>query len=243
MIELIPAIDIIDGKCVRLTQGDYSTGKVYSGDIAELAKKIEGYGFRRLHMVDLDGAKRGTVVNHRILEKVATQTSLTIDFGGGIRTSDDLQKAFDFGAAQVTVGSIAVKNPDTLHEWISGYGAERFILGADTENGHICTNGWADKSPVDLVSFIRTWTEAGVHSVLCTDITRDGTLQGPSTALYSRIMEQFAQAPIQLIASGGIGCMEDIDTLDRAGIPAVVFGKSIYEGKMDLGLLSSKYIQ
>lgn len=243
MIELIPAIDIIDGKCVRLTQGDYSTGKVYGEDIAELARQFEALGFRRLHMVDLDGARCGTVANHRILEKVATQTSLAIDFGGGIRNEEDLQKAFDFGAAQVTVGSIAAKKPGTFREWTGKYGPERFILGADTENGHLCTNGWLDKNEIDLVPFIRSWVETGIQSVLCTDIKQDGTLQGPSISLYTDIMGHFAPKPIHLIASGGIGCMEDIEALDRAGIPAVVFGKAIYEGRIDIGQLSRKYLQ
>ena len=230
-IELIPAIDIIDGKCVRLTKGDYDTKKVY-GDPLEMARRFEAFGMRRLHVVDLDGAKSKHIVNIHVLRSLTTETSLTVDFGGGIKTDDDMQKAFDSGAAMVTVGSIAVTDPERCMGWIEKYGADRIILGADVRNGKISINGWKEDSAEDLLPFLQKYIDAGVRNVLCTEISKDGTLTGPAIDLYKRVMDAYPQ--LHLIASGGVSCIDDIKALDAAGIPAVVFGKAIYEGKINL---------
>ena len=232
MIELIPAIDIIDGKCVRLSQGDYDTKKVYNENPLEVAKEFEAHGIRRLHVVDLDGAKSKHVVNYRTLEMIATRTSLVIDFGGGIKTDEDMLIAFENGAQMVTLGSVAVKNPDLFKKWLSQYGAERIILGADAKNKRIAVSGWMEESSQELIPFLHDYTQEGIYKVLCTDISKDGMLQGPSIALYKEIMQEFPE--MHLIASGGVSCLQDIIALEEAGIPAVVFGKALYEGRITM---------
>ena len=231
-IELIPAIDIIDGKCVRLTKGDYDRKTVYRDSPAEVAKEFEQLGFRRLHVVDLDGATSKHIVNVDVLRRIATETSLTVDFGGGIKTDEDIEKAFEAGAAMVTVGSIAVTQPELFLGWLEKYGANRMILGADVRGGKISINGWKEDSAEDLLPFLKKYIDAGVKTVLCTEISKDGTLAGPAIELYKQMMEAYPQ--LHLIASGGVSSKEDIEALDRAGIPAVVFGKAIYEGKINL---------
>lgn len=230
MIELIPAIDIIGGKCVRLTRGDYDRKTVYNDDPVAQAKEFEAKGFTRLHVVDLDGAKSKHIVNDAVLRRITTQTRLTVDFGGGIKSGDDIKKAFDAGATLVTIGSIAVSQPDLFMSWLGDYGAEHIILGADARNGKVSINGWKEDSEEDLLPFLKKYIDAGVRNILCTDISKDGTLQGPATALYKRIMATYPG--IHLIASGGISSNEDIDNLEKEGIPAVVFGKAYYEGRL-----------
>ncbi len=231
MIEIIPAIDIIGGRCVRLTRGDYDTKKEY-GDPVALASGFEQLGFRRLHIVDLDGAKSRHVVNLSVLQAITSRTKLVVDFGGGVKSDDDIKRVFDSGAAMVTVGSIAVTRPDTCLGWLHTYGAERIILGADVRGGFISTNGWLEESAVTLQDFLSKYLKAGVRHVLCTDISRDGTLQGPATELYAQVMKTHPQC--RLIASGGVRSLDDIEALERAGVPAVVFGKAIYEGTINL---------
>ena len=235
MIELIPAIDIIDGKCVRLTKGDYDQKTVYRDSPAEVAREFEALGFRRLHVVDLDGAKSKHIVNSDVLRQITTDTHLVVDFGGGIKTDEDIEKAFGSGAAMVTVGSIAVTRPELFMGWLEKYGAERMILGADVRNGKISINGWKEDSEEDLLPFLRKYIDAGVRTVLCTEISKDGTLAGPAIDLYKRVMDAYPQ--LHLIASGGVSSIDDIKALDAAGIPAVVFGKAIYEGRIDLRAL------
>jgi len=232
MIELIPAIDIIDGKCVRLSQGDYNTRKVYNENPVEVAKEFEANGIRRLHVVDLDGAKSSHVVNYRVLDMIASRTSLIIDFGGGIKTDEDLLIAFENGAQMVTLGSIAVKKPDLFKKWLQQYGSGKIILGADVKDNHISINGWKEESQQELIPFLTDYTNEGVRKVLCTDISRDGMLKGPSIELYKQMMKEFPE--MHLIASGGVSCLQDIIDLDEARIPAVVFGKALYEGRITL---------
>ena len=232
MIELIPAIDIIDGKCVRLSQGDYDTKKVYNENPLEVAKEFEANGVRRLHVVDLDGAKSSHVVNYKVLDAIAGHTSLVIDFGGGIKTDEDLVIAFENGAQMVTLGSVAVKQPDLFKKWLHQYGAEKIILGADAKDNHIAVNGWKEESTQELLPFLEEYTKEGIRKVLCTDISRDGMLQGPSIELYKQIMQQFPE--MHLIASGGVSSIDDIIKLQEAKIPAVVFGKALYEGKITM---------
>lgn len=232
MIELVPAIDIIDGKCVRLSQGDYNTQKVYNENPLEVAKEFEANGIRRLHVVDLDGAKSSHIVNYKVLDKIAGHTSLVIDFGGGIKSDEDLNIAFENGAQMVTLGSVAVKKPDLFKSWLHKYGAEKIILGADAKDNHISVNGWKEDSQQELLPFLDDYTQEGVKKVLCTDISRDGMLQGPSIELYKEIMKQFPD--MHLIASGGVSCLDDIIRLEEAGIPAVVFGKALYEGRISM---------
>ena len=232
MIELIPAIDIIDGQCVRLTKGDYAQKTVYRDSPAEVAKEFEAFGFKRLHVVDLDGAKSKHIVNSSVLRRISTETHLVIDFGGGIKTDEDIETAFDAGASMVTVGSIAVTQPELFMGWLEKYGSERMILGADVRHGKISINGWKEDSSEDLLPFLKKYVDAGVRNVLCTEISKDGTLTGPAIDLYKQIMEVYPE--LHLIASGGVSSKEDIEALDKAGIPAVVFGKAIYEGKIDL---------
>lgn len=232
MIELIPAIDVIDGKCVRLSQGDYQSKKVYNQNPVEVAKMFEAHGIHRLHVVDLDGAASKHVVNYKVLETLAGQTSLVIDFGGGIKSDEDLHIAFESGAQMVTLGSIAVKEPDTFNRWMEVYGSERIILGADAKDGKIAVNGWLECSRLELMPFLDDYIKKGVAKVLCTDISRDGMLNGPSLELYKQIMEAYPD--LHLIASGGISGMKDIEALNEAGIPAVVFGKAFYEGRITL---------
>ncbi|MBQ8712177.1 MAG: 1-(5-phosphoribosyl)-5-[Prevotella sp.] len=232
MIELIPAIDIIGGQCVRLTKGDYEQKTVYRDSPAEVAREFEQLGFRRLHVVDLDGAKSKHIVNSAVLRRITTETGLVVDFGGGIKTDDDIEQAFAAGASMVTVGSIAVTQPDLFMGWLDKYGADRMILGADVRGGKISINGWKEDSEEDLLPFLRKYIERGVKNVLCTEISKDGTLQGPATRLYKQVMAEYPE--LHLIASGGVSSIDDIKALDRAGIPAVVFGKAIYEGKINL---------
>ncbi len=230
MIELIPAIDLIGGKCVRLTKGDYDSKTIYNDDPVAQAKEFEAKGFTRLHIVDLDGAKSKHIINDSVLRQITSQTNLKVDFGGGIKSSEDIRKAFDAGASLVTIGSIAVSQPDLFMSWLGEYGADRIILGADARNGKVSINGWKEDSAEDLLPFLKKYIDAGVKNILCTDISKDGTLQGPATALYKNIMATYPG--IHLIASGGISSNEDIDTLEREGIPAVVFGKAYYEGRL-----------
>ena len=232
MIEIIPAIDILDGQCVRLSQGDYEQQKVYNKDPLEVAKQFEDYGLHRLHLIDLDGAKANRVINYRVLERIASRTSLIIDFGGGLKSDYDLQIAFDSGAAMVTGGSIAVNNPETFQQWITKFGEKSIILGADCRDNRVAICGWTEDTEEDIFSFIENWRKQGIQKVICTDISKDGMLQGPNVELYKKIREQ--DSNIHLIASGGISCMEDIDRLEEAGIPGVIIGKAIYEGRIDL---------
>ena len=232
MIELIPAIDIINGQCVRLTKGDYDQKKVYNDDPAAVAKEFEQLGFQRLHIVDLDGAKSKHIVNDAVLRKITTETNLIVDFGGGIKTEEDIEKAFEAGASMVTVGSIAVTKPALFIQWLDKYGADKMILGADVRNGMISINGWKEDSKEELLPFLKKYIDAGVKNVLCTEISKDGTLQGPAVTLYKEVMKAYPQ--LHLIASGGVSQKEDIEELEREGIPAVVFGKAIYEGRIDL---------
>ena len=236
MIELIPAIDIIGGHCVRLSQGDYESKKVYSENPLEIAKSFEAHGLQRLHIVDLDGAASSHIVNWRTLESIASRTALTVDFGGGIKSSQDIDIAFGSGADMVTLGSVAVKRPELMEEWIARYGEEKIILGADAKDRKIAVSGWKEESNYELLPFLQGYINKGITKVLCTDISRDGMLEGPSAELYKEIMEAFPT--LHLIASGGVSCIDDIINLDEAGIPAVVIGKAIYEGRISLDELS-----
>ena len=234
-IELIPAIDIINGQCVRLTKGDYEQKKIYNNNPAEVAREFERLGFKRLHVVDLDGAKSKHIVNDAVLKAITSSTNLIVDFGGGIKTEADIEKAFAAGAAMVTVGSIAVTQPELFMQWLERYGAERMILGADVRNGKISINGWKEDSAEDLLPFLKQYVDKGVHNVLCTEISKDGTLSGPATDLYKQIMSEYPN--LHLIASGGISSNEDIEELNCNNIPAVVFGKAFYEGRIDINKL------
>ena len=230
-MRIIPAIDIIDGKCVRLTKGDYSTKKIYNENPLEVAKEFEANGIQYLHIVDLDGAKSKNIVNHKILESIATKTSLQIDFGGGIKTNEAAQLAFDYGAKQITGGSISVTNPKIFSKWIAKYGAEKIILGADCNNRKIATNGWLKESEIDVIDFIDSYQKKGIQHVICTDISKDGMLQGASNELYREIMKA---TRISLIASGGVSCMNDLYQLKEIGCEGVILGKAIYEGNITL---------
>lgn len=232
MILPIPAIDIIDGHCVRLSEGDYERKTVYADSPAAVAKRFEQIGFKRLHVVDLDGAKSKHIVNTAALREITSATKMIVDFGGGIKTDSDIEQAFQNGAAMVTVGSVAVTNPELFASWIDKYGADRIILGADVRDGKIAINGWKESSQQDLLPFLAHYVASGVTNVLCTDISKDGMLNGPATELYMRVMAEYPS--LNLIASGGVASIDDIKRLDKAGIPAVVFGKAIYEGRIDL---------
>ena len=221
---------------MRLTKGDYATSKVYNEDPVEVALEIESYGLGRLHVVDLDGAKSKHVVNHRVLHRIASRTSLKIDFGGGIKSDEDLVIAFENGAQMVTVGSVASQQPELFLKWLEAYGGEKMILGADTRDGFISVNGWQEESRQELLPYLGEYIGHGVRNVLCTDIHKDGMLQGPSVGLYRQIMA--AYPTLHLIASGGVSSLDDIRELDEAGIPAVVFGKALYEGRFTLKQLS-----
>ena len=227
-MQLIPAIDIIDGKCVRLTKGDYSLKTVYSDSPVDMARRFEALGYQRLHVVDLDGAKSKHVVNIETLRQITASTSLIVDFGGGIKSDDDIRQAFDAGASMVTVGSVAVSNPDLMERWLKVFGTNRIILGADVRNGFVCVNGWKEDSREALLPFLQRYINKGVTNVLCTDIARDGTLNGPAVDLYTEVLKAFPG--LQLIASGGVSCDDDLRQLEAAGLPAVVFGKAFYEG-------------
>ncbi len=232
MIEIIPAIDIIDGKCVRLSQGDYSQRKVYNENPLEIAKTFEGVGVKRLHLVDLDGAKAQHIVNYKVLETIATQTSLTIDFGGGLKSDEDLRIAFESGASMITGGSIAVKKPDTFLSWLEKFGAEKIILGADVKDEKIAVSGWIETTDVDLLPFVQKFMDRGVDKCICTDISKDGMLKGPSVELYKKMLAEMPS--LYLIASGGVSSMKDIDELEEARVPAVITGKAIYEGRIKM---------
>ena len=232
MIELIPAIDLIDGKCVRLTKGDYDQKTIYNEDPVSQAMEFQRLGFRRLHIIDLDGAKSKHIVNDAVLKAITQASDLIVDFGGGIKSTEDIEKAFMAGAHMVTIGSVAVTEPELFMGWLHKYGAEKIILGADVRNGMVSINGWKEDSSEALLPFLEKYVNAGVRNVLCTEISKDGTLAGPATELYRKVMAQYPN--LHLIASGGVSCNADIQQLDENGIPAVVFGKAYYEGKIDI---------
>ena len=231
-IEIIPAIDMIDGKCVRLSKGDYDTKKVYNENPVEVAKMFEDNGIKRLHLVDLDGAKAGHIVNHKRLYEITTNTNLTVDFGGGLKTSDDLRIAFDNGAQMVTGGSIAIKKPAEFENWLKQYSSDRIILGADAKDGKIAVTGWLEDTDAKLIPFVKQYYEKGVRKTICTDISRDGMLGGPAIELYKSILTEIPD--LYLIASGGVSCIDDVHKLYEAGIPAVIIGKAIYENRISL---------
>jgi phosphoribosylformimino-5-aminoimidazole carboxamide ribotide isomerase len=236
MIELIPAIDVIGGKCVRLTRGDYGSSKEY-GDPLEMAMMFEDHGITRLHLVDLDGAREKRVVNYRILEQIATKTTLVIDAGGGLRSDEDVRIMFESGAAMITGGSIAVKERSMFLGWLDNYGPERIILGADFNEGKIAISGWTEETPLELMEFLNDYMEEGIRKAICTDISRDGVLEGPSMEVYKDIKERFSD--LCLVASGGISGMEDLERLDQEGIDGVIIGKAIYEQRIEMKDLQS----
>jgi phosphoribosylformimino-5-aminoimidazole carboxamide ribotide isomerase len=235
-MQIIPAIDIIEGKCVRLTEGDYAQKKIYNEDPLEVAKQFEGVGLMRLHLVDLDGAKAGTVMNWKVLEKIANKTSLVIDFGGGIKTEATLKTVLDTGAAYATIGSLAVKERQTFEQWIEGFGAAVFMLGADVYEEKIAVGGWIEKTTIDVYDFIGSYMQKGVTQLFCTDIQKDGKLEGPSIELYKNILQQYPS--LQLIASGGVSQLKDLEELRTIGCSAAIVGKAIYENKISLLELS-----
>ncbi|MCB9201908.1 MAG: 1-(5-phosphoribosyl)-5-[(5-phosphoribosylamino)methylideneamino]imidazole-4-carboxamide isomerase [Flavobacteriales bacterium] len=230
-MRIIPAIDIIGGKCVRLTKGDYSTQKTYNENPLEVAKEFQDFGITHLHLVDLDGAKASHVVNLKTLETIATHTDLKVDFGGGIKSNEDIESVFNAGANQITGGSIAVKNPETFINWIEKYGTEKIILGADCINRKIATHGWQNTSEMDVIEFIKNYVEKSISYVICTDISKDGMLQGTSNELYSEIL---SEADVKLIASGGVSCLDDLHKVKEIGCEGAIVGKAIYEGKISL---------
>lgn len=236
MIEIIPAIDLIDGKCVRLSQGDYNQKIIYNENPLEVAKMFADAGINRLHLVDLDGAKAQHIVNHRVLEKITLNTNLIVDFGGGLKSDDDLRIAFECGASMITGGSIAVRNPEVFLSWIKKYGSEKIILGADVKNEKIAVGGWTETTEIELLPFIKNYITKGINKVICTDISKDGMLQGSAIDLYKKIL--IAQPEIYLIASGGVSSISDIEQLHEIAVPAVITGKAIYEGKITLKELS-----
>jgi phosphoribosylformimino-5-aminoimidazole carboxamide ribotide isomerase len=232
MIQVIPAIDIIDGKCVRLTQGDYEQKKIYNEDPAEVAKEFEDAGIKRLHLVDLDGAKEKRIINHKVLEKIANSTKLIIDFGGGIQSDQDIQKAFDFGAKMITGGSIAVKNQEMFLGWLEKFGPEKIILGADAKDEMIAISGWQESTKVSVFDFIEEYLKKGIKYTISTDVAKDGLLQGPSFELYEKMQAKFSD--LHIIASGGVSEMKDLEKLNDQGVFGVIVGKAIYEGKIGL---------
>ncbi|MDN4011681.1 1-(5-phosphoribosyl)-5-[(5-phosphoribosylamino)methylideneamino]imidazole-4-carboxamide isomerase [Chryseobacterium gambrini] len=235
-MKIIPAIDIIDGKCVRLSKGDYDTQKIYNENPLEVAKEFESFGIQYLHLVDLDGAKSKHIVNQKVLETIAKETSLEIDFGGGLKTLEDIEIAFSSGAKQITIGSIAVQDPDFCFDLIEKYGSDKIILGADCENRKIKTSGWLEESELDVIDFILKYKNKGIKNVICTDISKDGMLQGASDELYREIVEKTA---VQLIASGGISCIEDVEQMKNIGCSGTIIGKAIYEGRISLQQLQN----
>lgn len=232
MLKIIPAIDIIDGKCVRLAQGDYQKKTMYNANPLEVAKSFEDHGIQHLHLVDLDGAKSAQVVNWKVLETIANKTNLHIDFGGGIKSDQDIRGAFDTGASQVTAGSIAVKSPEIVERWITQYGGDRIILGADVRNRKIAINGWLEESEIEITDFINRYLDLGIKTSICTDISKDGMLQGASIGLYTELLDKFPK--LQLIASGGVTSMEEIYHLQESGLYGAIVGKAIYENKITL---------
>lgn len=231
-MEIIPAIDIIDGKCVRLTQGDYSQQKIYNDRPLEVARAFEDAGLQRLHLVDLDGARAGAVRNWKVLETLAGKTGLVIDFGGGIKKAEDVEIVFNSGAALATIGSLAVKQPEVFVQWMAHYGAGRFLLGADVKNEKIAVSGWLETTDKWIYDFIGEYVQRGVRQVFCTDVSKDGLLQGPSLELYKNIVEKFPQ--LHFIASGGVSELDDVYRLEEAGCKGVIIGKAIYEGRITL---------
>jgi phosphoribosylformimino-5-aminoimidazole carboxamide ribotide isomerase len=235
MITIIPAIDIIDGKCVRLSKGDYHTQKVYSEDPVNIAKQFEDAGFKRLHLVDLDGAGTGAVKNWDVLERIASATRLVIDFSGGISQYEHVLTALNSGAQLVSIGSVAVKSKQTFLEWISSFGADKFLLGADVRNDKVVTAGWTETSAVDVYELINTYLPYGINTIFCTDVSKDGMLEGPASGLYEKIIERFDG--LKLIASGGVSSVSDIELLDNIGCDGIIIGKAFYEGKIKPGEL------
>lgn len=240
-MRIIPAIDIINGKCVRLSKGDYATQKIYNENPLEIAKQFEAHGIQHLHLVDLDGAKSNRIVNYKVLEQIASKTALQIDFGGGIKSDVDLQIAFECGANQITGGSIAVKNPKLFQEWILKYGPKKIILGADANNRKIAVSGWLEESSEELLPFIQNYQKKGITTVICTDIAKDGMLEGPSFELYQEILETVSD--LKLIASGGISTFEELPKLAQLGCEGTIIGKAIYEGRITLKELERYIIQ
>lgn len=240
-MRIIPAIDIIDGKCVRLSKGDYSTKKIYNENPLEVAKEFEAHGINYLHLVDLDGAKSKHIVNHKVLEQIATKTSLKIDFGGGLKTDADLKIAFECGANQVTGGSIAVKDPHVFKSWLAKYGSDKVILGADANNEKIAVSGWQEESEEELIPFINSYVKEGIKYIICTDISKDGMLQGPSFELYEKILKNTQD--IKLIASGGISTFDELPRLADIGCEGTIIGKAIYEGRITLKQLEEYIIK
>lgn len=231
-MRIIPAIDIIEGKCVRLTKGDYNTKKVYNEDPLEVAKQFEDAGIEYLHLVDLDGAKASHIVNYKVLETIASKTNLEIDFGGGLKSDDDVRIAFDSGAQQITGGSIAVKNPEIFETWLGKYGSEKIILGADAKDERIATNGWLETSELELLPFLKDYQKKGVQYVVCTDISKDGMLEGPSMLLYTKILKEIPE--LKLVASGGVSNYFELAELKGLGCDAAIIGKAIYENRISL---------
>jgi len=231
-MEIIPAIDIIDGKCVRLTEGDYAQKTIYNESPLEIAKSFADAGVKRLHLVDLDGAKAGKVTNWKVLESIASNTSLIIDFGGGIKTETDLKLVYESGASLATIGSLAVKDPDLFASWIAQYGADKFLLGADVKGEYIAIGGWLQVSEETIIQFIEKYIEKGIKQLFCTDISKDGKLEGPSLELYTKIVRQFPD--LHFIASGGVSSMDDINALREIGCKGVIVGKAIYEGRIKI---------
>jgi len=239
-MRIIPAIDIIDGKCVRLSKGDYDTKKIYNENPLEVAKNFEAHGIKYLHLVDLDGAKSKHIVNHKILEQIASKTRLKIDFGGGLKTDDDLRIAFESGASQITGGSIAVKDPAVFENWITTYGSEKIMLGADAQHEKIAINGWQEESTKELIPFIANYMQKGISYVICTDISKDGMLEGPSFDLYEKIIRSCQpDTTIKLIASGGISTFDELPKLAELGCEGTIIGKAIYEQRISLKQLEN----
>jgi phosphoribosylformimino-5-aminoimidazole carboxamide ribotide isomerase len=231
-MEIIPAIDIIDGKCVRLTQGDYNQKKVYNEDPLEVAKEFEAAGIKRLHLVDLDGAKASRIINHAVLERIANNTNLHIDFGGGLKSNEDVRIAFEAGAKQITGGTVAVKKPELFGRWLEEYGSERIILGADVKDGYVAVSGWQEQSELELFGFLENYIAKGVQYVICTDISKDGKLEGSAQDLYRQILSKFPG--LKLIASGGVTTLPEVAQLRASGCYGAIIGKAIYEGKISL---------
>ncbi|HSI68640.1 MAG TPA: 1-(5-phosphoribosyl)-5-[(5-phosphoribosylamino)methylideneamino]imidazole-4-carboxamide isomerase [Gillisia sp.] len=240
-MRIIPAIDIIDGKCVRLSKGDYNTKKIYNENPLEVAKEFEAHGIKHLHLVDLDGAKSKHIVNHKVLEQIASNTGLEIDFGGGLKSNEDLRIAFESGAKQITGGSIAVSDPDTYLSWLEQFGAEKIILGADANNEKVAISGWQEESAEELIPFIQNYNQKGVQYVICTDISKDGMLEGPSFDLYRKILEETGEngPSLKLIASGGISTFDELPKLAEIGCEGTIIGKAIYEGRISMKQLES----
>ena len=236
-MRLIPAIDIIDGKCVRLSKGDYDTKKIYNENPLEVAKEFEAHGIEYLHLVDLDGAKSSKIINHKVLETIASQTNLKIDFGGGLKSDADLKIAFECGANQITGGSIAVKKPEVFTQWITTYGTDKIILGADANNEKVAISGWLEESKEELIPFIQSYQKQGISYVICTDIAKDGMLEGPSFELYKKILSQTAD--LKLIASGGISTFDELPKLAEMGCEGTIIGKAIYEGRITMKQLEN----